>query len=110
MARDGLVAGAVSRRSSRSPPRSPSCCDHVVAGVAERERDVLALLGQRMGDALRRLVDLLADEIADRGDVLRQIEMDTVDGVAHLLGLADQRVALVAEILISPRMRTSLSL
>ena len=43
----GCPSWSTSRRSSRSPPRSPSCLDHGVAGVAERARDVLALLGQR---------------------------------------------------------------
>ena len=52
-----------------------------------------------MGDALGRLVDLLADEIADGRQILRQIDVDVVDGGAHLLGLPDQRVALVGEIL-----------
>ena len=44
--------------------------DHGVAGAAERERDVLALLGQRLRDLLRAVVDLLGDEVADRGDVV----------------------------------------
>ena len=73
--------------------------DHAVAGGAERAGDVLALLGQRMGDAPRGLVDLLGHQLADLGNVVAEIEMDAVDGVADLLGLADQRVALAAEIL-----------
>ena len=88
-----------SRRSSRSPPRSPSASIMVSPARAEREGDVLALLGQRMGDAPRRLVDLLGHELADLGNVVAEIEMDAVDGVADLLGLADQRVALAAQIL-----------
>ena len=75
---------------------------HVVADASERQRDVLALLGERLGDALRRLADLLADEIADRGQVLRQIDVDVADGGAHLLGLGDESVALVDEILDQP--------
>ncbi len=84
--------------------------DHVVAGVAERARDVLALFGQRLRDAARGVVDLLGDELADLRDVVAEIEMHAVDGVADLLGLADQRVALAAEVLQQARMRTSLSL
>ena len=66
--------------------------------MAERERDVLALLGERAGDALRHFADLVGDQIADRGDVVRQIEMDAGDGVAHVLGLIDQRLALVGQL------------
>ena len=55
-----------------------------------------------VGDAPRGLVDLLGDELADLGNVLAEIEMDAVDGVADLLGLADQRVALAAEVLQQP--------
>ena len=73
--------------------------DHVVAGAPERERDVFALLGERAGDALRGVVDARRDHFADRGDVLGQAEMHAGDGVAHLLGLPDQAVALVGEIL-----------
>ena len=47
----------------------------------------------------RRLVDLLGDQLADLRNVVAEVEMDAVDGVADLLGLADQRVALAAEIL-----------
>ena len=60
---------------------------------------MLAPLGERMGDALRGLVDLLADQVADGGQILGQVDVDVVDGRAHLLGLADQRVALVGEVL-----------
>ena len=73
--------------------------DHGVAGVSERAGDVLALLGERVGDPARCLVDLLGHELADLGNVVAEIEMDAVDGVADLLGLADQRVALAAQIL-----------
>ena len=65
--------------------------------MAERERDVLAFLGERAGDALRHFVDALGDDIADRGDVLRQAEMDAADRGADLFGLADQSVALAGE-------------
>ena len=73
--------------------------DHIVADLPERHRDVLALLGKRMGDAFGSLVDLLADEIADGRQVLRQIDMHIVDGRTHLFGLPHQRVALVRQIL-----------
>ncbi len=73
--------------------------DHGLAGMLERARDVLALFGQAVGDSPRRLVDLLGNEFADLRNVVAQVEMDAVDGVANLLGLADQGVALAAEIL-----------
>jgi hypothetical protein len=38
------------------------------------------------------------DQVADRGDVVGEIEMHAGDGVAHLFGLADQGLALVGEI------------
>ena len=72
--------------------------DHGIADVTERQRDVLALLGERAGDALRHFADLVGDQIADRGDVVRQIEVDAGDGVAHVLGLVDQRLALIGEL------------
>ena len=65
--------------------------------MAERQRDVLALFGERAGDALRHFVDLVGDQIADRVDVVGEIEVDAGDGVADLLGLADQRFALVRQ-------------
>ena len=73
--------------------------DHAVAGMPERARDVLALFGERMGDPPRRLVDLLGDQLADLGNVMAEIEVHAVDGVADLAGLADQGVALAAQIL-----------
>ena len=60
---------------------------------------MLALLGERIGNALRGFVDLLPDQFADRRQVLRQINVHIVDGRTHLLGLADQRIALAGEIL-----------
>ena len=76
--------------------------NHGIAGATERERDVLALFRQRAGDALRRLVDAARDHLADRADVLGEAEVHARDGVAHLLGLADQDVALAGEILDQP--------
>ena len=98
MACDGLLAGALEPLEQVAAALAERV-DHGVAGVAERARDVLALLGQRVGDPPRCLVDLLGDELADLGDVVAEIEMHAVDGVADLLGLADQRVALAAQIL-----------
>ena len=76
--------------------------DHIIADLAEGERDLLALLRQRMGNALGGLVDLVADEIADGGEILRQVDLNVVEGGTDLLGLADQRVALAGEILQQP--------
>ncbi len=73
--------------------------DHRIAGAPERQRDVLALLGERAGDPLRRVVDAGRDHLADRGDVLGQAEVHAGERVADLLGLADQGVALVGEVL-----------
>ena len=73
--------------------------DHRVAGISERTRDVLGLFRERVGDPPRSLVDLLGHEFADLGNVVAEIEMDAVDGVADLAGLADERVALAAQIL-----------
>ena len=73
--------------------------DHGVAGASERERDVLALLGQRAGHALRGVVDARRHHLAHRRDVLGEAEMHAGDRVAHLLGLSDQAVALVGEVL-----------
>ena len=39
--------------------------------LAERQRNLFALFGESLGNALRGVLDLLADEIADRGQVLR---------------------------------------
>ena len=73
--------------------------DHGVADLAERERDVLALFRQRLGDALRRLVDLRPDDVADGRQIVREVDLDVADSGTHLLGLADQDIALVGELL-----------
>ncbi len=65
--------------------------------MAQRQRNMLAFLGERTRHAMRNLVDLVGDEIADRGDIVRQIEMDAGDGVTHLFGLRHQRFALVGQ-------------
>ncbi len=85
--------------------------DHRVAGAAERERDVLALFGQRTRHALRGVVHARGNHLADRRDVLRQAEVHAGDGVTHLLGLPDQRCrAGWRGLRCRPRMRSSLSL
>ena len=73
--------------------------DHRVAGISERARDVLGLFRERMSNAPRGLVDLLRYELADLGNVVAKIEVDAIDGVADLPGLADEGIALAAQIL-----------
>ncbi len=73
--------------------------DHVVAGMAQRRRDVLAALFQCAGDALGDLVDARGDRVRDQRDVVAQIDLHAGDRAAHLLGLADQIVALVGDVL-----------
>ena len=73
--------------------------DHVVAGVAQRLRDVGAALFQRAGDAFRDLVDARGDGVRDQRDVVAQIDLHAGDRAADLLGLADQIVALVGDVL-----------
>ena len=53
-------------------------------------------LRKRLGNALGRFTDLLAHEIADRGQVLRQIDLYIAERGADVLGLSDQGVALIA--------------
>ena len=73
--------------------------DHVVAGMTEGARDVLATLFQRAGDAFCDLVDARGDGVRDQRDVVAQINLDAGNGAANLLGLADQIVALMGDIL-----------
>ena len=73
--------------------------DHRVAGVAQRTRDVLGPFGKGVSDPPRSVVDLLGNELADLGNVVAEIEVDAVDGVADLSGLADEGIALAAQIL-----------
>ena len=73
--------------------------DHAVAGVAERAGDVLAAVLQAGGDAFRHLVDARGDRVADHGDVLAQVDLHAGNRVADLLGLADQVVALMGDVL-----------
>ena len=72
--------------------------DHVVAGMAERARDVLAALFQRAGDA-GDLVDTRGDRVRDQRDVVAQVDLDAGNGAAGHLGLADQIVALMGDVL-----------
>ena len=73
--------------------------DHVVAGVAERAGDVGAALFQRAGDALGDFVDAGGDRVRDQRDVVAQVDLHAGDGAANLLGLADQIVALMGDVL-----------
>ena len=66
--------------------------------MAERQSNVFAFFGQGPGYALRDFIDLVGDQIADRGDVVGKIKVDAGDGVAHLLGLIDQSFALIAQL------------
>jgi hypothetical protein len=92
----GFLAGAVQPLQQVAAALAEAR-DHAVAGAAERHGDVLALLGERACDLLRAFVDPLGNVLADRGNVVGQIEMHARDGVAHLLGLADQGVALMRQ-------------
>ncbi len=67
--------------------------------MAQRGRDVLAALFQRAGDALGDLVDARCDRVGDQRDVVAQVDLHAGDRAAHLLGLADQVVALVGDVL-----------
>src|SRR5438874_5977784 len=73
--------------------------DHVVAGIAERTCDVGAAFFQRTGDALCDLVDAGGDRIRDQRDIVAQVDLHAGDGATNLLGLADQIVALMRDIL-----------
>ena len=73
--------------------------DHVVAGIAERAGDVGAALFQRAGDALGDLVDAGCDRIRDQRDIVAKVDLHAGDGAANLLGLADQIVALMGDVL-----------
>ncbi|MFK4574422.1 hypothetical protein ABIF94_005858 [Bradyrhizobium ottawaense] len=94
----GLVAGfleAVEQVAAALAERQ----DHVVAGIAQRAGDVGAALFQRAGDGLGDLVDTRGDRIRDQRDVVAQIDLHAGDGAADLLGLADQIVALMGDVL-----------
>ncbi len=73
--------------------------DHVVAGIAEGAGDVGAALLQRAGDALGDLVDAGCDRVRDQGDVVPKVDLHPRDGAADLLGLTDQIVALMCDVL-----------
>ena len=73
--------------------------DHVVAGIGERRGDVGAALFQGAGDALGDLVDARGDCVRDQCDVVAEVDLHAGNGAAHLLGLADQVVALVRDVL-----------
>ncbi|MGY3034801.1 hypothetical protein ACVIIV_003971 [Bradyrhizobium sp. USDA 4354] len=94
----GLVAGfleAVEQVAAALAERQ----DHVVAGIAQRAGDVGAALFQRAGDGLGNLVDAGGDRVRDQRDVVAQVDLHPGDGAADLLGLADQIVALMRDVL-----------
>ena len=88
---------ARSSRSSRSPPRSPSA--PIMKSPARPSASVMCSPFSVSACAIFSALSLTLrrDVVADRGNVVRQIEMHAGDGVAHLLGLADQGVALMRE-------------
>ncbi len=61
--------------------------------------DVLAALFQRAGDAFCDLVDARGDRVRDQRDIVAQIDLHAGNGAANLLGLADQIVALMGDVL-----------
>ena len=73
--------------------------NHVVAGTAERAGDVGAAFLQRTGDAFGDLVDPGCDRIRDQRDIVAKVDLHAGDGAANLLGLSDQVVALVGDVL-----------
>jgi hypothetical protein len=73
--------------------------DHVVAGVAQGRGNVLAVLFQRAGAALGDLVDAGGDRIRDQRDIVAKVDLHARNGAADLLGLADQVVALMGNVL-----------
>src|SRR4030088_2589676 len=91
-----VSALASSRRASRSPPPSPGPRVHVSPA---RRGDVGAAFFQRAGDAFRNFVDARGDRIRDQRDVVAQVDLHAGDGAANLLGLTDQVVALMGDIL-----------
>ena len=74
---------------------------HIVDDLDDRFVELIGLerhlFGERVGDPLRQLVDAFADHLAHGEDVVRQVDMHAVDGVAHLLGFADQGFALLGD-------------
>ncbi len=73
--------------------------DHVVAGVGEGRGDMGAALFQRACDAFRDFVDARGDRVRDQCNVVAEIDLHAGNGAADLLGLADQVVALVGDVL-----------
>jgi hypothetical protein len=93
----GLLCGLLQTLEDFASPLA-ELRQHLVADAIERGGDVIGLFLQVAGDAIGRGGDLGGDLVTDAGDVLVQVEMHAGDGVAHLLGLPDQAVALGAEI------------
>ena len=94
-----VVAPVDSRRSRRSPPRSPSCS--IMLSPAWPSARVMCSPFSASVMVMRRAASLTCSAtswlICEMSWL--KIEMHAVDGVADLLGLADQRVALAAEVL-----------
>ena len=60
--------------------------------MAERQGNVLAFFRQGAGDPLSDFIDLVGDQVAYRGDVVGEIEVDAGDRDEKQLGLIDQRL------------------
>ena len=73
--------------------------DHVVAGMTQGAGDVGASFFQRAGDALGHFVDARGDCVRNQRDVVAEVDLHAGDGATHLLGLADQIVALMGDVL-----------
>ncbi len=73
--------------------------DHVVAGMAQRAGDVGAALFERAGDGLGDFIDARGNRVRDQRDVMAEVDLHAGDGAADLLGLADQVVALMRDVL-----------
>ena len=73
--------------------------DHVVAGVAQGGGDVGAAFFQCAGDAFRDFIDARGDRVRNQRDIVAQIDLHAGNGAANLLGLADQIVALMGDVL-----------
>ena len=58
-----------------------------------------AALFQRAGDALCDFVDARGDRVRDQRDVVAEVDLHAGNGAANLLGLADQVVALMGDVL-----------
>jgi hypothetical protein len=53
---------------------------------------------ERPCDPLSHLVDLVCNQVSNRGDIVREVEMNAGNGVSHVFGLVDQIFALIAQL------------